>query len=139
MPSPVFDLDLSNKKRKKETSKINPNGTKLLKDEIVSAEFDNIWNSTNLMPQIEENNTGQLPTIGEEFSNNFENKSRTTLLGGKVAKINTEQTTQVSYNVNKDLENLRKIAENEQKKTNINEKKNFNRINNDNLLIADEY
>jgi len=146
LPSPVFDMDVSKKnfKRKEPLSKFSPNGSKSLKDEIVSPEFDNIWNSTNLMPQIEENTSGQLPTIGEEFSTALE-RSRSTLLGGKVAKINTEQTTQVSYNINKDLENLRKLADAEQKKipkSSI-EKKDVKKSKNnkfeENLLLADEF
>ena len=93
------------------------------------------------MPKIEDNSSGQLPTIGEEFS--FDTRSRSTLLGGKVAKINSEQTTQVSYNINKDLENLRKIADMEQIKHNKIEKnkENKNKTNkyDENILLADEF
>ena len=143
LPSPVFDMVVSKKnfKRKEPLSKFSPNSAKSLKDEIVSPEFDNIWNSTNLMPQIEENSGNQLPTIGEEFSSTLE-RSRSTLLGGKVAKINTEQTTQVSYNINKDLENLRKQAESEQRKssrtTSDNKSLNSKKLE-ENLLLSDEF
>ena len=134
LPSPVFEMDATKKSfRKKESlTKINSNKSQ---EDIVSPEFDNIWNSTNLMPQIEDKNITQLPTIGEEFSIPFE-KSRTTLLGGKVAKINTEQTTQVSYNINKDLENLKKLAESDQKKKS--KTKPDNKLE-ENYLLADEF
>ena len=139
-----MDVSKKNFKRKEPVSKFSTNDFKFQKDDIVSPEFDNIWNSTNLMPQIEENSIGQLPTIGEEFSNTLE-RSRSTLLGGKVAKINTEQTTQVSYNINKDLENLRKLADTDQKKQtkSLSEKKGNKSAKSqkleENLLLADEF
>jgi hypothetical protein len=81
--------------------KPNPN------DSIVSEDFDNIWSSNTLMPQIEDNGKN-LPTIGEEFRNTqHKNKS---VLGGKIAKINDEEIQKMNMNINKDLEELQRIA-----------------------------
>ena len=131
-PNPISELSLNKSDQiwpasiREQYFKTNPN------ESIVSKDFDSIWNTNFLMPQIEENGNS-LPTIGEEFRNTHsKNKS---VLGGKLAKTNNlekliNKDAEENLPENGDDQNL--IAKNFTRSANIKEKSD------DNIILVDD-